>query len=346
MGKVALVTGITGQDGAYIAELLLNKGYQVHGLVRRASPPNTLRLQSLLGSRFNELILHHGDLIDNMSILRVIQETQPDEIYNLAAQSHVQISFDQPEYTANTGALGVLRILEAIRILSLQDKTRFYQASSSELYGKVVESPQTETTPFYPLSPYGVAKLYAFWTTKNYREYYGMHASNGILFNHESPLRGENFVTRKITTAVVDIYQKKRDHLTLGNLDAKRDWGHARDYVEGMWLMVQQDTSDDYVLATGEVRSVREFVELSFAYFDKRIRWEGSGLDEKGYDIKTGDLLVDVSPDFFRPAEVDMLVGDPSKAKRELGWTIKTSLEDLISEMVEADLKGKKLRAA
>jgi len=339
--KVALVTGITGQDGAYLAELLLDKGYEVHGVVRRASLPNTSRLIDLLGERYGELDLHHGDLTDAPSIMRIIQDTKPDEVYNLAAQSHVKVSFEQPEYTGNADGLGVLRILEAIRIAGLEKTTKFYQASTSELYGKVVETPQTEKTPFYPRSPYGVAKLYGFWTVKNYRESYGMHASNGILFNHESPLRGENFVSRKITKAVIDIQQGQLDKLTLGNLDAQRDWGHARDYVEGMWLMLQQDSSDDYVLATGQTNTVRKFVELSFAYFNIDVRWEGQGIDEKGYNAKTGELIVDVSEEFFRPAEVDILLGDPSKAKEKLGWDLKISFEGLITEMIEADLKLK-----
>lgn len=345
MRKVALVTGITGQDGAYLAELLLNKGYEVHGVVRRASLPNTARLHYLLGERFSELTLHHGDLTDALSLLRIIQDTQPDEIYNLAAQSHVKVSFEQPEYTGNADGLGVLRMLEAIRIAGLGNKTKFYQASTSELYGKVVEIPQSETTPFYPRSPYGIAKLYAFWATKNYRESYDMHASNGILFNHESPLRGENFVSRKITKAVVDMQQGRLDRLTLGNLDAQRDWGHARDYVEGMWLILQQEQPDDYVLATGEMHTVRKFVELTFGYFDKKVRWDGEGINEKGYDAKSGELLVDISPEFFRPAEVDLLLGDPTKAKTKLGWELKTSFEGLVIEMIEADLKAE-LRAA
>ncbi|PCI56127.1 MAG: GDP-mannose 4,6-dehydratase [Alphaproteobacteria bacterium] len=340
MGKVALITGITGQDGAYLAKFLLDKGYDVHGIVRPTSLPNDVRLHYLLGERFNMLTLHHGDLTDALSLLRIVQETQPDEIYNLAAQSHVKVSFEQPEYTGNADGLGVLRLLEAIRIAGLEQKTRFYQASTSELYGKVTQTPQNEETPFYPRSPYGVAKLYAFWTTKNYRESYDMHASNGILFNHESPLRGETFVSRKITKAVVDIQQGTLDKLTLGKLDAQRDWGHARDYVEGMWLMLQQDQPDDYVFATGETHTVRKFVELAFGHFDKDVRWDGQGLDEKGYDAKTGQLLVDVSAEFFRPAEVDTLLGDPTKAKEKLGWEWKTSFKDLITEMIEVDLKA------
>lgn len=317
----------------------------MHGIVRPTSLPNDVRLHYLLGERFNALTLHHGDLTDALSLLRIVQDTQPDEIYNLAAQSHVKISFEQPEYTGNADGLGVLRLLEAIRIAGLEKKTKFYQASTSELYGKVTETPQNEETPFYPRSPYGVAKLYAFWTTKNYRESYDMHASNGILFNHESPLRGETFVSRKITKAVVDIQQGTLGKLTLGKLDAQRDWGHARDYVEGMWLMLQQDQPDDYVFATGETHTVRKFVELAFAYFDKDVRWDGQGIDEKGYDARTGQLLVDVSAEFFRPAEVDALLGDPTKAKTKLGWELRTSFKDLITEMIEADLKPK-LRAA
>ncbi len=346
MKKTALITGITGQDGAYLAKLLLDKGYNVHGVVRPISQPNDMRLHYLLGERVDMLTLHHGDLTDGLSLLRIIQRTQPDEIYNLAAQSHVKVSFEQPEYTGNADGLGVLRLLEAIRIAGLEHKTRFYQASTSELYGKVTEIPQNEETPFYPRSPYGVAKLYAFWTTKNYRESYDMHASNGILFNHESPLRGETFVSRKITKAVVDIQQGSLSKLTLGMLDAQRDWGHARDYVEGMWLMLQQDHPDDYVFATGKTYTVRKFVELAFGYFGKNVRWDGEGLDEKGYDAKTGQLLVDVSAEFFRPAEVDVLLGDPTKAKVKLGWELKTSLKDLIAEMIEADLKAELRRAA
>ena len=337
--KVALITGITGQDGAYLAELLLDKGYEVHGIVRRASLPNTSRLIDLLGDHYNDLTLHHGDLTDANNITGIIKDNAPDEVYNLASQSHVKLSFEQPEYTGNVNAIGVLRVLESLRITGLDKTARFYQASTSELYGKVVESPQTEETPFYPRSPYGVAKLYGFMTVKNYRESYGMHASNGILFNHESPLRGEDFVSRKITKAVIDIQQGQLDHLTLGNLDAKRDWGHARDYVEGMWLMLQQDKPDDYVLATGQTNTVRKFVELSFAYFNIDVLWEGQGIDEKGYNAKTGELLVDVSEEFFRPAEVDILLGDPSKAKEKLGWELKIPFEDLITEMIEADLK-------
>ncbi len=339
MGKIALITGVTGQDGAYLADLLLDKGYEVHGIVRRASLPNTSRLHYLLGERFSKIKLYHGDLTDAISLLKIIQDIKPDEVYNLAAQSHVKISFEKPEYTGNADGLGVLRLLEAIRVSGLEEKTKFYQASTSELYGKVVETPQSETTPFYPRSPYGVAKLFGYWSVINYRESYNMHASNGILFNHESPLRGDNFVSQKITKAVVRILEGRQEKLTLGNLDARRDWGHARDYVKGMWLMLQQDKPDDYVLATGQTHSVRKFVELAFGYFNKEIRWEGEGIDEKGYDIKTGKLLVDVCSDFFRPAEVDLLLGDSTKAKINLGWELETSLEDLVSEMIEANLK-------
>ncbi len=339
MGKIALVTGITGQDGAYLAEFLLNKGYEVHGIIRRTSFSNTARLHYLLGARFNDLNLHYGDLTDALSLLKIIQEVSPDEIYNLAAQSHVKISFENPEYTGNTNGLGVLRILEAIRISGLVEKTKFYQASTSELYGKVAQNPQSEATPFHPRSPYGVAKVYAYWSVINYREAYGMFASNGILFNHESPLRGEDFVSRKITKAVVAMNKGFQDKLTLGNLDAQRDWGHTRDYVEGMWRILQQVQPDDYVLATGNTHSVRQFVELAFAYFDIKIRWEGQDINEKGYNAKSGDLLVDISSKFFRPAEVDLLLGDPTKAKTKLGWKLKTSFEELVIEMIESDLK-------
>jgi GDPmannose 4,6-dehydratase len=340
--KVALITGVTGQDGAYLSELLLNKGYVVHGLKRRSSSFNTGRIDHLYkdphqsGAR---LFLHFGDLTDSTNLIRVIQETQPDEIYNLAAQSHVWVSFETPEYTANADAVGTLRILEAIRILKLESRTRFYQASTSELYGKAQEVPQRETTPFYPRSPYGAAKLYAYWITVNYREAYGMHASNGILFNHESPIRGETFVTRKITRAVAAIEFGIQDKLFLGNLDAKRDWGHARDYVAGMWLMVQQPEPDDYVLATGEAHSVREFVEKAFARVGREIVWEGEGESERGVDGKTGQVLIEVDKRYFRPTEVDLLLGDPDKAKRRLGWTHTTSFGDLVNEMVDADLE-------
>ncbi len=340
MNKLALIFGVTGQDGAYLSEFLLNRGYKVHGVIRRTSLPNTARLKYLLGERFSDITLHYGDLTDSLSILKIIQDTSPDEIYNLAAQSHVKVSFENPEYTGDSDGLGVLRILEAIRILGLDKRTRFYQASTSELYGKVIEIPQSETTPFHPCSPYGIAKLYGYWMTVNYREAYGMHASNGILFNHESPLRGDDFVSRKITKSVVRINQGHQDKIILGNLNAQRDWGHARDYVEGMWLMLQQDKADDYVLATGHTYSVRKFVELAFAYFGVNLRWEGQGVDEKGYDIKTGNLLVELSPDLFRPAEVDLLVGDPTKARERLGWKGLTSFEDLVVEMIEADLNA------
>jgi GDPmannose 4,6-dehydratase len=338
--KVALITGVTGQDGAYLAESLLNKGYTVHGVKRRSSSFNTGRIDHLYqdfhktGVRF---FLHYGDLTDATNLIRLVQEVQPNEIYNLAAQSHVKVSFETPEYTANSDAMGTLRILEALRILGM-DQTRFYQASTSELYGKVQETPQKETTPFYPRSPYAVAKLYAYWITVNYREAYGFHASNGILFNHESPLRGETFVTRKITRAVAAIELGQQDKLYLGNLDAKRDWGHARDYVEGMYLILQQDKPDDYVLATGETYSVREFVESAFEQIGRTIEWKGEGAEEKGFDAKSGDVLVEVDPRYFRPTEVDLLLGDPSKAHRVLGWKHKTSFADMVKEMVASDL--------
>ena len=338
--KTALITGVTGQDGGYLAELLLQKGYEVHGVKRRSSSFNTGRVDHLYRDPHldgNNFFLHYGDLTDSTNIIRIIQETSPDEIYNLGAQSHVQVSFETPEYTANSDAMGTLRILEAIRILNLTERTRFYQASTSELYGKVHETPQSEATPFYPRSPYGVAKLYAYWITVNYREAYGMHASNGILFNHESPNRGETFVTRKITRAVAAIEAGLQDTLFLGNLDAKRDWGHARDYVEGMWRILQQEAGDDYVLATGELHSVREFVEKSFALIGRPIAWRGSGIEEEGYDAGSGDVLVRIDPRYFRPTEVDLLLGDPSKARAKLGWTHTIPFEDLVREMVEAD---------
>lgn len=338
--KTALITGATGQDGAYLAELLLEKGYTVHGIKRRSSSINTRRVDHLYRDRHEENVrffLHYGDMTDSSNLIRLIQETQPDEIYNLAAQSHVQVSFETPEYTANTDALGTLRLLEAIRILKLEEKTRFYQASTSELFGKVQEIPQRETTPFYPRSPYAAAKLYAYWIAINYREAYGMHASNGILFNHESPIRGETFVTRKITRAVAAIESGIQNRLYLGNIDSQRDWGHARDYVEGMWRILQQETPDDYVLATGEVHSVREFVELAFRQINRKIEWDGKGVDEKGYCSKSGDILVAVDPEYYRPTEVDFLLGDPEKAKRQLGWNHKTSFEQLVAEMVESD---------
>jgi GDPmannose 4,6-dehydratase len=340
--KVALITGVTGQDGAYLSDLLLAKGYVVHGVKRRSSSFNTARVDHLYvdpheaGTRF---FLHHGDLTDATNLIRLVQETQPDEIYNLAAQSHVQVSFETAEYTANADALGTLRLLEAIRILKMGERVRFYQASTSELYGKVQETPQRETTPFYPRSPYAAAKLYAYWITVNYREAYGYHASNGILFNHESPLRGETFVTRKITRAVAAIELGLQKRLYIGNLDAKRDWGHARDYVDGMWRIVQQDEPDDYVLATGETHSVREFVERAFACVDREIVWRGSGADEVGIDARSGQDLVRVDPRYFRPTEVDLLLGDPGKAHEKLGWRHTTSFAELVREMVEADLE-------
>ncbi|MEK9970500.1 MAG: GDP-mannose 4,6-dehydratase, partial [Ferrovibrio sp.] len=315
--KTALITGATGQDGAYLAELLLAKGYTVHGIKRRSSSINTRRVDHLYRDRHEEdvrFFLHYGDMTDSSNLIRLIQETQPDEIYNLAAQSHVQVSFETPEYTANTDALGTLRLLEAIRILKMENKVRFYQASTSELFGKVQEIPQRETTPFYPRSPYAAAKLYAYWITVNYREAYNMHASNGILFNHESPIRGETFVTRKIARAVAAIEHGLQKRLYLGNIDAKRDWGHARDYVEGMWMILQQDKPDDFVLATGEVHSVREFVELAFRRIDRTIQWDGKGVDEKGYCAKTGDIVVAIDPEYYRPTEVDFLHGNPDKA--------------------------------
>ncbi|MBP2232976.1 GDPmannose 4,6-dehydratase [Azospirillum agricola] len=343
MSKVALITGATGQDGAYLAELLLEKGYIVHGIKRRSSSFNTGRIEHLYSDRHEKdvrLFLHYGDLTDATNLIRLVQHVQPDEIYNLAAQSHVQVSFETPEYTANSDGLGTLRLLEAIRILGMEKTARFYQASTSELYGKVQETPQRETTPFYPRSPYAAAKLYAYWITVNYREAYGMHASNGILFNHEGPTRGETFVTRKITRAVSAIHTGTQDCLYLGNLDAKRDWGHARDYVEGMWLMLQQEQADDYVLATGETHSVREFVELSFAHVGRPIEWRGEGVEEEGVCGKTGKTVVRIDPRYFRPTEVDLLLGDPSKAHAKLGWSHKTAFADLVREMMDADLKA------
>ena len=340
--KTALVSGVTGQDGAYLARLLLEKGYVVHGIKRRSSSFNTARIDELYEDPHEHdtsFFLHYGDLTDSTNLIRLIQETQPHEIYNLAAQSHVQVSFETPEYTANADAVGTLRMLEAIRILNMEKQVRFYQASTSELYGKVQEVPQSETTPFYPRSPYAAAKLYAYWITVNYREAYGMHASNGILFNHEGPTRGETFVTRKITRAVAAIEKGLQKTLYLGNLDAKRDWGHARDYVEGMWLMLQQEAPDDYVLATGESHSVREFVELAFAETGRKISWEGESVDEVGRDDRTGDVLVKIDPRYFRPTEVDLLIGDPSKAREKLGWAHKISFPDLVKEMVAADRK-------
>jgi GDPmannose 4,6-dehydratase len=342
MEKVALITGITGQDGAYLAELLLAKGYIVHGIKRRSSSFNTARVDHLYqdphipNSHFQ---IHYGDMTDSTNLIRIMQSVQPDEVYNLAAQSHVQVSFETPEYTANADAMGALRILEAIRILRLTEKTRFYQASTSELYGKVQEIPQTEKTPFYPRSPYGVAKLYAYWITVNYREAYGMHASNGILFNHESPIRGETFVTRKVTRAVAAIHLGVQKTLYIGNLDSQRDWGHARDYVEGMWRIVQQPRPDDYVLATGETHSVREFIELAFARVGRSIQWQGEGADECGIDARKGDVLIRVDPRYYRPTEVDLLLGNPSKARRVLGWQHKITFLELVSEMVDSDLE-------
>jgi GDPmannose 4,6-dehydratase len=340
-GKTALITGVTGQDGAYLTRLLLEKGYKVHGIKRRSSSFNTARIDDIYQDPHEpdpRLRLHYGDMTDATNLIRIVQETQPDEIYNLAAQSHVQVSFETAEYTANADALGTLRLLEAIRILGLERKTRFYQASTSELYGLVQEVPQRETTPFYPRSPYGAAKLYAYWITVNYREAYGLHASNGILFNHESPLRGETFVTRKITRAVAAIAMGQQDTLYLGNLDAQRDWGHAREYVRGMWLMLQQDQPDDYVLATGETTSVRQFTEWAFADAGIALEWRGTGADEKGYCQATGALRVAVDPRYFRPTEVDLLIGDPAKAHAQLGWRHETSVRELACEMVGADL--------
>lgn len=340
--KVALITGVTGQDGAYLAELLLQKGYIVHGVKRRSSSFNTGRVDHLYADRHElgvRFFMHYGDLTDSTNLIRLVQQTQPDEIYNLAAQSHVAVSFESPEYTANADGIGTLRLLEAIRILGLEKKTRFYQASTSELYGLVQERPQKETTPFYPRSPYAAAKLYAYWITVNYREAYGMHASNGILFNHEGPTRGETFVTRKISRAVAAIKLGLQKKLYLGNIDSFRDWGHARDYVEGMWLMLQQDKPDDYVLATGETQTVRRFVELAFAEIGRTIEWKGKDVDEKGVDAKTGEILVEIDPRYFRPTEVEFLLGDPSKARAKLGWKHKTSFPELVKEMVASDLK-------
>lgn len=343
--KVALITGITGQDGAYLAELLLAKGYAVHGLKRRASLFNTARIDHLhhdLHEAGVDLTLHHGDLTDSSSLLRVIQQVQPDEIYNLAAQSHVQVSFEEPEYTANADALGALRLLEAIRILGLESTTRFYQASTSELYGLVQETPQSERTAFHPRSPYAVAKLYAYWITINYREAYGIYACNGILFNHESPVRGETFVTRKITRALARIKLGLQETLYLGNLNALRDWGHARDYVEMQWLMLQQPTAEDFVIATGKQHSVREFVEAAAQNVGISIRWRGEGVNEKGYDETTGACIVAVDPRYFRPTEVETLLGDARKAQEKLGWVARTSFEDLVKEMMQADYESAK----
>jgi GDPmannose 4,6-dehydratase len=340
--KVALITGITGQDGAYLAEFLLGKGYEVHGIKRRASSFNTDRIDHLYkdphetGRRF---ILHYGDLTDSTNLIRIMQEVQPDEIYNLAAQSHVAVSFETPEYTANADALGTLRLLEAIRILGLEKKTRFYQASTSELFGKVQEIPQKETTPFYPRSPYAVAKLYSYWICVNYREAYGIYACNGILFNHESPVRGETFVTRKITRAVARIKLGLQERLYLGNLDSKRDWGHAKDYVKMQWLMLQQDQPDDYCISTGVQYSVRDFVNAAFKEVGMSVRWDGQGIEEKGYDAKSDALLIEVDPRYFRPTEVETLLGDSTKAKEQLGWVPEITLDDMVAEMVRGDLR-------
>jgi GDPmannose 4,6-dehydratase len=340
--RTALITGITGQDGAYLANLLLKKSYRVHGVKRRSSLFNTARIDDLyedLHSQNPYFFLHYGDLTDSSNLIRLIQETQPDEIYNLAAQSHVKVSFETPEYTANADGMGTLRILEAVRILAMENSTRFYQASTSELYGKVQEIPQSETTPFYPRSPYAAAKLYAYWITVNYREAYGIFASNGILFNHESELRGETFVTRKITRAAVRIARGLQDKLWLGNLSAKRDWGHAEDYVEAMWRILQHDEPDDFVIATGETRSVREFVEAAFKRVGIAIEWRGEGLDEKGADSATGRTLIEVDPRYFRPTEVELLLGNPAKAERVLGWQRKVSFDDLVNRMVDYDME-------
>lgn len=343
MTKVALITGVTGQDGAYLATLLLEKGYEVHGVKRRSSSFNTGRIEDIFedphveSPRFH---LHYGDLTDSTNLIRLVLQTKPDEIYNLAAQSHVQVSFETPEYTANADAIGTLRLLEAVRILGMEKTTRFYQASTSELFGLVQEVPQRETTPFYPRSPYAAAKLYAYWIVVNYREAYGIHASNGILFNHESPLRGETFVTRKITRAAAAISLRRQDKLYLGNLNAKRDWGHAREYVRGMWLMMQQDEPDDYVLATGETTPVRTFVEWAFEDVGIPLEWNGEGIEEKGYCARTGKCLVEVDRSYFRPTEVDLLIGDASKAHQKLGWRHETPVRELAREMVQADLRA------
>lgn len=342
-----MITGITGQDGSYLAEFLLGKGYEVHGIIRRSSTFNTGRIEHLYLAQWvrdqrirRAINLHYGDMTDSSSLIRIIQEVQPTEIYNLAAQSHVKVSFDVPEYTAETDATGTLRLLEAVRILGLEKQTRIYQASTSELFGKVQEVPQSETTPFYPRSPYAVAKLYGFWITKNYRESYGMYAANGILFNHESERRGENFVTRKITLAAANISAGKQDKLYLGNLNARRDWGYAPDYIECMWLILQQPEPDDYVIATGEYHSVREFTTLAFKRAGIELRWEGEGVDERGIDVKSGKVLVEVDPKFFRPAEVEQLLGNPTKAKEKLGWNPrKTSFEELVNIMVDHDMR-------
>ena len=347
--KKALITGITGQDGAYLARLLLNKGYEVHGMKRRASSFNTQRVDGIYTDpRENDtdFFMHYGDMTDSSNIMRLVQSIEPDEIYNLAAQSHVQVSFETAEYTANADAFGTLRFLEAIRTLGLTEKTRFYQASTSELYGKVQEVPQSEATPFYPRSPYAVAKLYAYWICVNYREAYGMHASNGILFNHESPMRGETFVTQKIAMAAANIETGKQKKLYLGNLDAKRDWGHAREYVEGMHAIINHHEGDDFVLATGRTETVRRFVELAFAELDRKIVWQGDGVEEVGIDASSGDVLVEIDPGYFRPTEVDLLIGDPTKAKEKLGWEAKIELEGLVSEMVRVAMHNAQQKAA
>ncbi len=345
MVKKALITGVTGQDGAYLAEFLLKKGYEVHGIKRRSSLFNTERIDHLYQDpheKERSFVLHYGDLTDSSNLIKIIQQVQPDEVYNLAAQSHVAVSFESPEYTADTDALGTLRILEGIRLLGLEKKTRFYQASTSELYGKVQETPQTEKTPFYPRSPYAAAKLYAYWITVNYREAYGIYACNGILFNHESPIRGETFVTRKITRALARISLDLQDCLYLGNLDAKRDWGHAKDYVKMQWLMLQQDKPEDFVIATGVSHSVRDFVNIAARELGIEVSWRGSGIYEKGYDIKTGKVIVVVDPKYFRPTEVETLLGDPSKAQKKLGWVPVISFKELVTEMVKEDLKKAK----
>ena len=343
--KVALITGVTGQDGSYLAEFLLKKGYEVHGIKRRASSFNTDRIDHLYQDpheKNQKFILHYGDLTDSLNLVRIIQTVQPDEIYNLGAQSHVAVSFESPEYTADSVGIGALRILEAIRISGLEKKTKYYQASTSELYGEVQEIPQKETTPFYPRSPYAVAKLYAYWITVNYREAYGIYACNGILFNHESPVRGETFVTRKITRALARISLGLQDTLYLGNMNALRDWGHAKDYVEMQWLMLQQEEPEDFCIATGVQYSVREFVNFAYEYLGKKIRWEGEGVDEKGYDSETGQCVVAVDPRYFRPTEVETLLGDPSKAMEKLGWVPKITLQEMVEEMLEADLQAAK----
>jgi len=340
--KTALITGITGQDGSYLAELLLDKGYVVHGIKRRSSSFNTSRVDHLYTDpHFNGLpfFMHYGDMTDSTNLIRIIEETQPDEIYNLAAMSHVQVSFDSPEYTADVDGLGAMRMLEAIRILGMEKKTKFYQASTSELYGKVQETPQKETTPFYPRSPYAVAKLYAYWITINYREAYGIYAANGILFNHESPRRGETFVTRKITRAAVRIAEGVQEKLFLGNLNAKRDWGHTKDFVQGMWLMMQQDEPEDFVLATGETTSVRDFCNMAFNHLGIELEWTGEGADEKGINKATGKPIIEVDPQYYRPTEVDLLLGDPTKAQQKLGWKFEYTVEDLVKEMVDSDMK-------